>query len=103
MIGIARLLYRTWDGHGVARDPRLPELVAVGKDLQQALRMAKTARTPRQMNDAWELAERATRTLGYMLDAYVGVRPLVEPAFSLVDQSVVPAERDAKRVARQRR
>ncbi|RYZ01164.1 MAG: hypothetical protein EOO73_36415 [Myxococcales bacterium] len=30
VIGIARLLYRTWKGHGIAGDKRLPELVAVG-------------------------------------------------------------------------
>jgi hypothetical protein len=87
LLGIARLLYRTWSGHGVPRDSRLPELVAIGKDLQESLRMAKTARTPRQYRDAWERAEVATRKLSYMLDAYVAVRPLVESTFSTVDQS----------------
>jgi hypothetical protein len=103
LIGIARLLYRTWDGHGVQRDPRLPELVAIGKDLTEALSMAKHARGPKQLNAAWEKAERATRTLSFMLDAYVGVRPLIESTFNLVDQSAEPSEREAKRKARQRR
>lgn len=87
LLGIARLLYRTWASHGVPRDSRLPELVAIGKDLQESLRMAKTARTPRQHRDAWERAEVATRRLSYLLDAYVAVRPLVEAAFDTVDET----------------
>jgi hypothetical protein len=103
LIGIARLLYRTWATHQLANDSRLPELVAVGKDLQESLRMAKTAHSPRQMRDAWERAELATRRLGYLIDAYTGVKPLVESAFTLVDPTAEPSEREAKRVARQRR
>lgn len=103
LVGIARLLYRTWATHGIANDGRLPELVAVGKDLQESLRMAKTAQSPRQMRQAWERAELATRRLGYLIDAYTGVKPLVESAFTLVDPTAAPSEREAKRVARQRR
>jgi hypothetical protein len=87
LIGIARLLYRTWTGHGVRQDARLPELVSIGKDLQESLRMARSAHTPRQHRDAWERAEVATRKLSYMLDAYVAVRPLIESAFSIVDET----------------
>jgi len=36
LIGIARLLYRTWRAAS-AGDTRLPELVAIGKDMQAAL------------------------------------------------------------------
>lgn len=103
LLGIARLIYRTWDSHGVASDPRLPELVAIGKDLQESLRMAKTARGPKQLRDAWERAEVATRRLGYMIDAFTGVKPLIESAFSVVDQTAEPSERETKRLARQRR
>ena len=85
--GIARLLYRTWSRHKLQRDDRLPELVSIGKDLQESLRMAKTARSPRQLNDAWERAEVATRKLSYLLDAYVAVRPLVEATFEAVNQT----------------
>ena len=73
LIGIARLLYRSWDGHGIERDARLPELVAVGKDMRTSLLMARNARTPKQTRDAWELAENATRRLCAMVDAYTGV------------------------------
>jgi hypothetical protein len=103
LIGIARLLYRTWSQHGITNDSRLPELVAIGKDLQESLRLAKTAQRPRQMRDAWERAELATRRLGYLIDAYTGVKPLIESAFPLVDQTVEPSERESKRMARQRR
>jgi hypothetical protein len=88
LVGIARLLYRTWKAHAVGGDKRLPELVAVGKDLQTALRMANGSKPgTRQHNEAWELAEVATRKLSYMLDAYVPVKPLVMSAFDTVDQS----------------
>jgi hypothetical protein len=88
LIGIARLLYRTWDGHGVDRDARLPELVAIGKDLQTALKLARSAKVgTRQHHEAWELAEIATRKLGGLVDAYVGVRPLITSAFDAVDQT----------------
>lgn len=88
LIGLARLLYRTWASHGLARDARLPELVAIGKDLQEALRIAQGARQgSRRLHDAWERAEVATRKLGYLLDAYVAVRPLVEAAFERVDET----------------
>src|SRR4051812_29878055 len=39
LIGIARLLYRTWHSAN-AGDGRLPELVAIGKDLQTSLTIA---------------------------------------------------------------
>jgi hypothetical protein len=87
LIGIARLLYRTWAAHGVNRDPRLPDLVSIGKDLQSSLRQAKAARSPRQHREAWERAELATRKLGYLLDAYAAIKPLVETAFQLVDET----------------
>jgi hypothetical protein len=93
LIGIARLLYRSWKGHGVTGDKRLPELVAIGKDLQSALRMARGAKEhSRQLNEAWELAEVATRKLAYMLDAYVPVKGLVISAFDTVDQSAGPTK-----------
>lgn len=89
LIGIARLLYRTWKRDSVAGDKRLPELVAIGKDLQTALRMARGAHDPsRQLNEAWELAEVATRKLAYMLDAYMPVKGLVLAAFDTVDQTM---------------
>lgn len=87
LIGIARLLYRTWASHGVPKDTRLPELVAIGKDLSESLRMARRARSPRDHRDAWERAELATRKLSYLLDAYVAVRPLVESTFAAVDMT----------------
>jgi hypothetical protein len=42
-------------------------------------------------------------TLGGILDAYVGVKPLVVSTFSTVDETAEPSEREAKRMARQRR
>lgn len=87
LIGIARLLYRTWNRPGT-RDTRLPKLVAIGKDLQQSLALARGAKPgTRQQREAWELAELATRRLGYIVDAYVGVKPLITSAFDRVDQT----------------
>lgn len=87
LIGIARLLYRTWASHGIGKDARLPELVAIGKDLTESLRMAGRARSPRDHRDAWERAELATRKLSYLLDAYVAVKPLVEATFDAIDMT----------------
>ncbi|MES1185083.1 MAG: hypothetical protein ABUL60_14820 [Myxococcales bacterium] len=103
LIGIARLLYRTWHGANCG-DSRLPELVAIGKDLQAALTLAGSSKPgSRGHRQAWELAEVATRRLGGILDAYVAVKPLVVSAFATVDESGEPSEREAKRLARQRR
>lgn len=103
LIGIARLLYRTWRAAN-AGDTRLPELVAVGKDLQAALTIASASKPgTRRYRQAWELAEVATHRLGGILDVYVAVKPLVTSAFRTVDESAESGERDAKRLARQRR
>jgi hypothetical protein len=103
LIGISRLLYRTW--HAANRgDSRLPELVAIGKDLQASITVAAASKPgTRRHRQAWELAEVATHRLGGILDHYVGVKPLVTSAFSAVDESAEPSEREAKRIARQRR
>jgi hypothetical protein len=103
LIGIARLLYRTWRGANPG-DTRLPELVAIGKDLRAASTMASASKPGTQRHrQAWELAEVATHRLGGILDAYVAVKPLVTNAFEAVDEAAEPSEREAKRVARQRR
>lgn len=70
------------------RDSRLPELVAIGKDLQAALRTARDAKPgTRAHREAWELAEVATSRLGGIVDAYVGVKPLIAAAFDRVDKT----------------
>lgn len=103
LIGIARLLYRTWRAANPA-DTRLPELVAIGKDLRAAATMASATKPgTRRHRQAWELAELATDRLGSILDAYVAVKPLVASTFRTVDESAEPTEREGKRVARQRR
>lgn len=103
LIGIARLLYRTWRTANPA-DLRLPELVAIGKDLRAASTMASATKPgTRRYREAWALAELATHRLGGILDAYVAVKPLVTSTFRSVDESAEPTEREAKRVARQRR
>jgi hypothetical protein len=103
LIGIARLLYRTWRAANPA-DTRLPELVAIGKDLRTAATMASATQPgTRRHRQAWELAEAATHRLGSILDAYVAVKPLVTSAFRPVDETAEPTEREAKRQARQRR
>lgn len=103
LIGIARLLYRTWHGANPG-DARLPELVAIGKDLQTSLTIAAATKPgTRRYRQAWELAEVATHRLGSILDAYVAVKPLITSAFRAVDESAEPTEREAKRLARQRR
>jgi hypothetical protein len=103
LLGIARLLYRTWRAANRG-DSRLPELVAIGKDLQSALTMAAASKPgTRRHRQAWEVAEVATHRLGGILDAYVGVKPLVVSAFAAVDETAEPSEREAKRLARQRR
>lgn len=103
LIGIARLLYRTWRGAN-AGDTRLPELVAIGKDLQAALALAAGSKpSTRRHRQAWELAETATHRLGGLLDAFVAVKPLITSALLAVDESAEPTERESKRLARQRR
>jgi hypothetical protein len=103
LIGIARLLYRTWRAANPA-DTRLPALVAIGKDLRAATTMASATKPgTRRHREAWELAEVATHRLGGILDAYVAVKPLVASTFRTVDESAEPTEREAKRAARQRR
>lgn len=103
LIGIARLLYRTWRAAS-AGDTRLPELVAIGKDLQAALTQAAgSSPGTRRHREAWQLAELATHRLGGLLDAYVAVKPLVASAFDTVDETAEPSERETRRVARQRR
>lgn len=99
LIGIARLLYRTWR----AANPR-PERVAIGKGLGAASTMAAASKPGTRRNrQAREMAEIATHRLGSILDAYVSVKPLIVSAFNAVDVSAEPNERDAKRAARQRR
>jgi hypothetical protein len=103
LIGIARLLYRTWHAANPA-DTRLPELVAIGKDLRTAATLANATKAgTRRYREAWEMAELATHRLGGLLDAYDAVKPLVASTFRAVDESAEPSEREAKRVARQRR
>jgi hypothetical protein len=88
LIGIARLLFRNWRSHAVQSDQRLPELVAIGKDLQTSLRLARSSKPgTKQHDEAWELAEVATRRLGSLVDNYVGVRPLITSTFDAVDQT----------------
>lgn len=103
LIGIARLLYRTWRAANPA-DTRLPELVAIGKDLRASATIASATQPgSHRHRQAWELAELATHRLGSLLDAYVAVKPLVASTFRSVDESAEPTEREAKRIARQRR
>ena len=103
LIGIARLLYRTWHAANVG-DTRLPELVAIGKDLQASLTMASASKPgTRRHRQAWELAELATHRLGGIVDAYVAVKPLVASVFSSVDETAEPSEREARRIARRAR
>ena len=103
LIGIARLLYRTWRAANPG-DSRLPELVAIGKDLQASITIASASKPgTRRYRQAWEVAEVATHRLGSMLDPYVGVKPLIVSAFSAVDESAETNEQEAKRLSRQRR
>lgn len=103
LIGIARLLYRTWRAAN-GGDTRLPELVAIGKDLQASLTQAAGSKPgTRRHREAWQLAELATHRLGGLLDAFVAVKPLVSSAFATVDETAEPSEREAKRLARQQR
>lgn len=103
LIGIARLLYRTWRAANPADTP-LPELVAIGKDLRAAATLANATKPgTRRSRQAWELPEVATHRLGSILDAYVAVKPTVASVFRTVDESADPSEREATRFARQRR
>jgi hypothetical protein len=103
LIGIARLLFRTWRAANPG-DTRLPELVAIGKDLRAAATMASASKPgTRRYRQAWELAETATHRLGGVLDAYVAVKPLVTSTFGAVDETAEPSERETRRIARSRR
>lgn len=103
LIGIARLLYWTWRKAN-AGDTRLPELVAIGKDLQASLTIASASKPgTRRHRQAWGLAEHATHRLCGVLDVYVAEKPLIVATLSAVDESAEPSERESTRLARQRR
>jgi hypothetical protein len=103
LIGIARLLYRTWRAANPG-DTRLPELVAIGKDLRTSLTIAAATQPgSRRQRQAWEMAELATHRLGGILDAYVAVKPLIAATFQEVDESAVANETESKRIARRLR
>jgi hypothetical protein len=83
LIGVARLMYRALASASV-RDGRLPELVGLGRDLQQALAMARDSKPwTQQQHDAWQFAEIATRRLCRIAEP-LGVKHLIESAFDHV-------------------
>lgn len=80
LIGVARLLYRTW-AKSSAHDSRSRELVSIGRDLQRAITIARCTKpwTP-QYSKACELAEIAAGRLGQLVDVHARIEPLIAVA-----------------------
>jgi hypothetical protein len=73
-----RALYRAWGNDGPEVGARRRELVAIGIDLRKALELAaKGGPGSLGASAAWDRAERATKALGLLVDAYVPMRPSI--------------------------
>jgi hypothetical protein len=81
LLGIVRALYRAWGKDGPEVAARRRELVAIGLDLKKALELAKRG-GPHSIGNsaAWEKAERATKALGLVVDAFIPLKPSIEAA-----------------------
>ncbi len=77
LLGIARSIHRLWATHGDAKR-KLAELRVIGTDLRIALELAGKCE-PGTVGHAaaWNRAERATKALGELIDAFEGLRPVV--------------------------
>ncbi len=100
LIGVVRSLYAAWKAGG-ANSLDLEELANIGKDLSEALRLAK--RAPANTlghRAAWSRAEAATERFGHLVTALEPIRPaLVAATRRVIGKSSLPtsAEREAKR------
>jgi hypothetical protein len=102
LVGIARLLYRTWRGAN-AGDTRLPERVAIGKDLSASLTMA--ANTSKPGNPPLPPSVGASRDGDAPARRYPLMRTSSSNRSSLtmaaaVNESAEPNECEQKRLAR---
>jgi hypothetical protein len=77
LLGIARALHRLWSTHGDA-GRKLAQLKAIGTDLRTALELAAKCE-PGTIGHgaAWNRAERGTKALAELIDAFEGLRPVV--------------------------
>ena len=79
LLGIVRALYLAWGKDGPEVASRRRELVAIGLDLRKAIELAQKGGPGSLGNSAaWDRAERATKALGLLIDAYVPLRASVD-------------------------
>lgn len=80
LVGICRALYAAWRAERVG-PIELEELAGIGKDLNDALRMArKTEPGTLGHRAAWSRAEEATRKLGHLVGKLEPLHPTLEAA-----------------------
>lgn len=105
MVGICRALYAAWKKERVG-PIELEELAAIGKDLNEALRLArKTEAGTLGHRAAWSRAEDATRRLGHLVGKLEPLHLTLEAASERAlgnrgaprDNSGTLAQREAKK------
>lgn len=80
LLGIVRALWTAAERAG-ASERELARIRAVGRDLQQALKLATAARGEGGTYDlAWARAEEATARAGELIDAFTPAEPMVTAA-----------------------
>jgi hypothetical protein len=84
LLGITRALYLAWNAEGPAARERLRQLTVIGRDLREALQLARSGHGTLGYSAAWDKAERATKALGELVDEYVPMRPAVTAAAARV-------------------
>jgi hypothetical protein len=104
LVAIARLLFRTWRAQR-APEHRLRSLAKVGKQLRQALELARMPVATVAHAEAWRLAEEATEELGRLVGGEQRTLTLISTAFKDLERPErrsIFQEREAERL-RQRR
>jgi hypothetical protein len=105
LVGICRALYAAWKKERVG-PLELEELAGIGKDLAEALRLARnTAPDTLGHRAAWSRAEEATRRLGHLIGKLEPLHLMVEAATARALDSAARepiqgstlADRDAKK------
>jgi hypothetical protein len=99
------MLFRTWRAANVSKY-RLRELAQVGKQLSEALELAKAPLATSEHARAWQLAETATEELGRLVGSNERTLALVTEALRGLERrppASVLSEREERRLARQKR
>ena len=104
LVAIARMLYRSWRAASASQH-KLRALTAIGRQLCEALELAKLPLATQEHARAWALAEQATEELGRLVGSDTRVISLVTAAFSKLDRPEQPSifqERERERLLARR-